>query len=390
MNSGRQTITLTGATGFLGSHLMVTLLNRGYRVNIPGRPGSHKSLRERIANLLNWFNVTHLADEIAVFETDFEKPRLGLNSEDYKRLCADSSPVIHCASDTSFAERNRERVFKANVHNLEAILELAQDSKASYFHFISTAYATGIVDASVHELPAAAAAFTNVYEESKAVAEKEISRYCRKYAIPCTIIRPSIVYGDSSTGRSLKFNALYYPIKAVQYIRDIYINDIRNNGGIKSRECGMFMDAEGYLNLPINLYLPHKGSINLIPVDYFTNAAMSVIENPFPGKIYHLTSETPSTMDTLLSYTGRFLRIKGMDISYLVPDKRMLRNPPEELFDHFIEPYRPYLSDRRSFERKNTDEVTGGILPPELSYEIFERCMAYAVSVEWGRLFKEF
>ena len=390
MNSGRKTITLTGATGFLGSHLMTMLLKRGYRVNVPGRPGSHKSLLERITNLLNWFSIDHLADRVAVFETDFGKPQLGLNHEDYKRLCADACPIIHCASDTSFAERNRERVFKANVQSLEGICELARNSRASYFHYIGTAYATGILDGPVHELPSDAVVFTNVYEESKAAAEKKISRYCEKYAIPYTLIRPSIVYGDASTGRSLKFNALYYPVKSVQYIRDIYINDIRNNGGMKSTEYGIFMDKDGYLNLPIRVYLPWKGSINLIPVDYFTNAAISVIENPFPGKIYHLTSETPSTMETLLSYTGRFLKVKGMDVSYLVPDESMLRNPPEELIDHFIEPYRPYLSDRRVFERSNTAEVTGGILPAELSYEIFERCMGYAMSVEWGRLFKEF
>ncbi len=56
----------------------------------------------------------------------------------------------------------------------------------------------------------------------------------------------------------------------------------------------------------------------------------------------------------------------------------LLRNPAEELFDRFIEPYRPYLSDNRIFDRANTDLVTDNLNPPEFTYEIFKNCMEYA------------
>ena len=62
-----------------------------------------------------------------------------------------------------------------------------------------------------------------------------------------------------------------------------------------------------------------------------------------------------------------------------------MRNPPEELFDHFIMPYLPYLSDTRNFIRKNTDKITRNLAVPELNYELFEKCMNYAVSVDWGK-----
>ena len=61
-----------------------------------------------------------------------------------------------------------------------------------------------------------------------------------------------------------------------------------------------------------------------------------------------------------------------------------MRNPVEELFDCFIEPYRPYLSDNRVFERTNTDRATGHLQPPEFSDEIFKKCMDYAIGVDWG------
>jgi hypothetical protein len=62
-----------------------------------------------------------------------------------------------------------------------------------------------------------------------------------------------------------------------------------------------------------------------------------------------------------------------------------MRNPAEELFDRFMEPYRFYLSDNRFFERTNTDSVTDNLHPPVFSYEIFKNCMEYAISVNWGK-----
>jgi hypothetical protein len=66
-------------------------------------------------------------------------------------------------------------------------------------------------------------------------------------------------------------------------------------------------------------------------------------------------------------------------------DAGPVRNPPEELFDLFIRPYRPYIADDRVFLRRNADRATGGAPPPELDYETFRRCMAFAVAADWGK-----
>jgi len=52
-----------------------------------------------------------------------------------------------------------------------------------------------------------------------------------------------------------------------------------------------------------------------------------------------------------------------------------------------MEPYRFYLSDTRLFDRPNTDAITDNLHPPEFTYEIFRNCMAYAMSVNWGKTF---
>jgi hypothetical protein len=79
------------------------------------------------------------------------------------------------------------------------------------------------------------------------------------------------------------------------------------------------------------------------------------------------------------------MKIRGVEIIYGKPVDNDLRNPVEELFDRLIEPYRPYLSDSRIFERENTDILTENLQPPVFSFEIFEKCMEYAISVNWGK-----
>ncbi len=380
-----QQYLLTGATGFLGSHIMAGLLSKRKRLVVVGRHAGSESLHERIRKRLNWFGLGHLEELIEFYETDFLKPGLGLEKANYDNLCSKGLSIIHCASDTRFGEKNREKVMASNVGNLIEILNFAQQSRAAAFHFISTAFAAGSDPVECPEALINPVHFNNVYEESKARAEKIVSERCREANIPYTIIRPSIVYGDSITGRSLKFNALYYPVRFLHYIRDIYLDDIKKKNGIKSAECGIFINDAGILHLPIRIFIPSAGKINLIPVNYFTETFFSIIQTPVTETVYHITTNKPESTATLIAYAARFLNITGLEIVIGASVADEMRNPPEELFDHFIKVYRPYISDKRVFIRQNTDRATCGDLPPDFSYEIFQRCMTFAVSVDWGR-----
>ncbi|MEI6749140.1 MAG: SDR family oxidoreductase [Bacteroidota bacterium] len=384
-----QKYLLTGATGFLGCHIMAGLLLKGQNLVITGRPSGGQSLKQRIRQLLKWFGIAHLEGLLEYYETDFLKPMLGLGMDEYTELGSRGLSIIHCASDTSFAERDREKVMKSNVESLTEILNFANRSRTNCFYFISSAYAAGTDNIECPEASVSPAHFYNVYEESKAHAEQIVSGRCREGGLPYTIIRPSVVYGNSLTGRSLKFNAMYYPVRSMLIIRDIYLNDIKHNNGTKSAECGIHINCKGELHLPVRIFIPTEGKINLIPVNYFTETLLTLIEKPANGKYYHISSNNPVSMATLVAYTRRFLNISGIEVVIGMPGSEEMRNPPEELFDHFIKAYRPYISDKRTFRRTNTDNETGGSLPPDLSYEVFERCMTYAVSAEWGKnLFK--
>ena len=379
-----QVIALTGTTGFLGSHLMATLLSKGYNIIVFGRSAKNESLKERISRLLYWFGFDSCLDQVTCVDTDLSQDNLGIPTGEYSRLCSVVDSVIHCASDTSFSESKREKVMAANINNLKGILEFSKNAHVNFFHYISTAYVAGTGVTYCKETLSSVKTFTNVYEESKAEAEKIISRFCEKNSICLSIIRPSIVYGDSQSGRSLKFNALYFPVRSAQTIRDIYLNDILNNGGLKAAKNGIFIDKEDYLFLPLKIYLPHEGNINIIPVDYFVNTTIKIIENCSSNGIYHLTNPFHTSMKIIAKYYEQLMKVNGVEIIYGPMPDDLIRNPAEELFDRFIEPYRPYLSDNRVFDRTNTILATENLNPPEFTYDIFKICMEYAIKVNWG------
>ena len=386
MAQGRaKTYVLTGATGFLGSHLMASLLEQGHRLVILGRCSGEGSLTARIARLLAWFHLEGRQGQMETAEVDLTMPALGLPQGRYDALCAEAGPIIHCASDTRFSEQNRPESIATNVHALAGMIGFAKESAAPWFHYISTAYAAGGASPCCRETPAMPGEFLNVYEETKAWAEREVAAQCGEHSIPFTIIRPSIVCGDSRDGRANRFNALYNHVKALYFIKEIYLNDIRKQGGRKSRDWGILLDDNGILHIPLRIVLPHQGTINLIPIDYFVSATLALLGHGQSGTIYHLTTDVPTTVETLASYCEAFLKIKGIEIVCGHPPDASEQNPPEALFNRFIEPYRPYLSDTRVFDRRTTDRATFGLLPPEFTYPVFERCMKYAVGANWGR-----
>jgi nucleoside-diphosphate-sugar epimerase len=379
----RRAVVLTGATGFLGGHLLAALVGLGHTVIVLGRPSRETPLAERIDHLLDWFGLADRRSAIQTYEADLTIEGFGLSPGPYGALCDTAGPILHCASDTRFSERKRLEIADANLNGLNGVLALARDAKSPWFHYVSTAYAAGTDQTVCREELGNPQGFANVYEETKAQAEQRVSSECIRQNIPFTLIRPSIVYGDSRSGRSTGFQALYFHVRSLLNIRDIYLGDLQDHGGRKSREVGVQPDGQGNLILPLRVYLPSRGTVNLIPVDYFVSSALRILENPQDGGVYHITSDRPKAMDELAVYCERFLNIRGIEIVDGPPPKGNLRNPAEELFNRSIEPYRPYLSDTRTFERARTIQVTEGLPVPELTYDVFKRCMDFAVEVGW-------
>jgi nucleoside-diphosphate-sugar epimerase len=211
-----------------------------------------------------------------------------------------------------------------------------------------------------------------------------VQQRCRDEDIRSVVYRPSIVYGHSVTGRSLLFNAVYHPVRAAVFLRDVYLKDIRERRGERAQAAGVTMSPDGTLHLPLRFEAEGPG-INLIPVDFFAGAFAAIFETALDGGIFHIVNGCPTPVAAIAAFTSRMFRLSGVEAVRQGEMDRSPRNTIEATFSQMIDVYRPYLSDRREFGMERSGPILKrmGLSCPLFTYEVFQRCMGYAVSVAW-------
>jgi hypothetical protein len=125
----------------------------------------------------------------------------------------------------------------------------------------------------------------------------------------------------------------------------------------------------------------------LIPVNYFTAAAVALIEEDLRGGIHHIINSSPNSLHDLIGFTSNFAAIAGLTLVNEDQLASSKKNALEELFESFIVLYLPYMADLRIFTTENTAPILQKkmISCPKLTYDVFERCMRYAIDMEWGK-----
>lgn len=382
---------VTGGTGFIGGHIAVELLTRGYRVILVCRPGKNLTAQERVEQLLAWFqlNGKNEVSRPEVIEGFIDRPYLGLTAREYKRLSGRIDEIVHCAAYTTFSGKKRDEVETANVKSLENLLAMAANCQQGcyFFHHISTAYAAGKRTGVCPEQLVDTQEFHNVYEETKYRAEQYVREKFPAQGIRVNIYRPSIVYGNSKTGKSLRFNALYFPVKTALFLKRVYEKDIKENQGKKARQMGVKMEKDGTMVLPIRMEKKEGARINLIPIDFFIDAFFAIMEESLAGDIFHIVSSRPKRLEELIDYGQEMFKIKG----FRAVDKESFEREPvnglEVLFNGYLDVYRPYLRDTRQFDNRKTEAILKkrNISCPDFDFEVFSRCMEYALAVEYGK-----
>jgi len=181
-------ILLTGATGFVGSHVLDCLRSRGLAVRLLVRETSDwRFIRPHVAD------VECCAGSVG----DVESLRAALLGVTH---------VIHCAGATS--ARHTADYYRVNcdgTHNVVAAVNEYRTEVQRLLHLSSLAAthpATADSPAREDDPPAP----VSEYGKSKLAAEQEVRKHCQ---VPFTILRPPAVYGP----RDYAFRTLFKTVR---------------------------------------------------------------------------------------------------------------------------------------------------------------------------------
>src|SRR5215471_11003132 len=213
--SGPKRIFITGATGFVGSHLAARLLGAGHDVCVLARGSKNISPQTRVEEVLREVGATRM-ENLRVFEGDISLPDIGLTDASKREIASSTDEVWHCAASLSFQQEDRDEIFRMNVDGTRNVLQLLKQTRTRRIHHVSTAYIAGNrPDVALETEINVGQTFKNPYEESKCRAEMLISDELRRRAIVASVYRPSIVIGDSRSGRVTHFHGVYAFIRAL-------------------------------------------------------------------------------------------------------------------------------------------------------------------------------
>jgi NAD(P)-dependent dehydrogenase (short-subunit alcohol dehydrogenase family) len=263
---------VTGATGFIGRHLVERLLARGKRVHVLVRPQSmqkFEALRGR------WGS--H-ASRVVPIAGDLAEPNLGVSATDMRKLTGKVEHLFHLAAIYDL-KASADAQETANVVGTDHAMQFAESVQAGCFHLVSSIAVAGLYKGTFREtMFEEATGLDHPYFRTKHESEALVRKRCKR---PWRIYRPGLVVGHSQTGQIDKVDGPYYFFKMIQKLRH---------------------------SLPawFPLIGVEGGYINLVPVD-FVAAAMDHLAHVEgqDGQCFHLVDPRQRRVGEVLNLFAR-------------------------------------------------------------------------------------
>jgi len=367
-------ILITGATGFLGRNILFRLLEKDpkHRFCLIVRGRKDKSPRDRLRAILN---ARYDLDQIRAFEKridlvlgDVTWRRFGMDDRAYGRLSYNVVRIIHAAATVSF-NLPLDMARNINVQGTKNMLDFAEDAcrakTLERLDYVGTAYVAGRRRGSILEDELdQGQQFNNTYEQTKCEAEKLVRE--RWQHLPAAVYRPSIIVGESTTGRTSSFNVMYFPLKL--YAR------------------GIWRWVPGSPDTPVDI----------VPVDYICDALETIAAAPGTvGKCYHLTASENATS---IGQGARMAQayFGGKPVRFIPP--KVYMNTFHRMADLFTfgrlhdtlmnkgALYLPYFMNHLRFDNGNTRAILGkhGLQAPKVE-DYFARIFQFCIDTDWGK-----
>jgi nucleoside-diphosphate-sugar epimerase len=181
------TIALTGASGYAGGRLLEALVARGTPVRALVRaPSAWPALRAR---------------GVEVVPGDLRDP------EAVARLVEGAQAVVHVAAVYRTAGHPDAYYRDVNVGGTERLLEAAGRAGVARFVHTSTVGVHGDVGTATADEDAPFGP-GDIYQQTKAEAERLALEYGPRHGLPVTVVRPAAIYGPGETRLLKLFRAI--------------------------------------------------------------------------------------------------------------------------------------------------------------------------------------
>ncbi len=199
-SAGMVNIAITGATGFLGLHLVRELLRDERNALVLLAHAGSGDAMSRVTAFLELIGMPSSAiaearGRMRVIPVDVRVPRLGLAEPDFQRLAGQLDAVWHSAGNVRLND-DLAVLRRVNVDGARHILDLvaAGAGRPVLFH-VSTAFVAGSrTQGTVYEDELDhGAAFENPYEQSKYEAEVLVREWSARHGRPVVVLRPGIL-----------------------------------------------------------------------------------------------------------------------------------------------------------------------------------------------------
>jgi NAD(P)-dependent dehydrogenase (short-subunit alcohol dehydrogenase family) len=283
---------VTGATGFIGRHLVEELLrNRDGDVHVLVREGSRERLDALIARWPHGERVKPVAG-------DLTEPLLGVDPGWLDAHKGRIDHVFHLAAiyDMTAGDEVNDRLNVAGTRNAVA---LANELGGTLHHTSSVAAAGAYKGLFREDMFDEGQKLPSAYHRTKFESERIARTDAR---VPWRVYRPAIVVGNSQTGEMDKIDGPYYFFKAIQKIRAM---------------------------LPqwVPLAGPELGWTNVVPVDFVARAMDHIAHEPgLDGQAFHLAHPKGQRSGEVLNTFARAGHAPAMALRV---DKKLLDMLPK-------------------------------------------------------------
>lgn len=263
---------VTGATGFIGRHLVSRLLERKGTVYVLVRKESQKKLDD-IARRMGWDT-----KRVVPVAGDMTRANCGLSAAQMRSLKGKVRHFFHLAAIYDLTA-DADAQYAANVEGTRHALDLAAALGAGCFHHASSIAAAGLYPGVFREdMFEEAEGLDDPYLRTKHESEGLVRKEKR---LKWRIYRPGIVVGHSRTGEIDKIDGPYYFFTFIKKMRAMLPQWMPTLG------------IEG-------------GRINLVPVDYVADAMDHIAHKPkLDGHTFHLVDPAPQRVGEVLNTFAR-------------------------------------------------------------------------------------